>query len=64
MGSGNLTWRKSTRTNPNNCVEIAWPSALVAVRDSKNPGPTLTFGRPQLALFLAALTDPGRPDQT
>jgi hypothetical protein len=64
MGSADLTWRKSSRTNPNNCVEIAWPSALVAVRDSKNPGPTLTFGRPQLARLLSALTDPDQPDQT
>jgi hypothetical protein len=64
MDSSGLTWRKSSHTNPNECVEIAWPSASVAVRDSKNPGPTLTFGRPQLALLLATLRDPGQPDQT
>lgn len=37
---GNLKWRKSTFSNPHNCVEVA---ELVdgrgyALRDSKNPG--------------------------
>lgn len=39
-----MTWRKSSYSNPHDCVEVAWPSGAVAVRDSKNPdGPILTF---------------------
>lgn len=44
-----MTWRKSSfsaGTEHGNCVEVAWPQPLVAVRDSKNPtGPTLSFPR-------------------
>jgi hypothetical protein len=38
-------WRKSTRSNHSgNCVEVAFPSGQVAVRDSKNPaGQALVF---------------------
>lgn len=37
------TWRKSSLSNPHNCVEVALVSGGVAVRDSKNPtrGPLL-----------------------
>ena len=39
-----LTWRKSSFSNPTDCVEVAWPVGSVAVRDSKNPeGPALRF---------------------
>ncbi|MQA03244.1 MAG: DUF397 domain-containing protein [Streptosporangiales bacterium] len=33
----NATWRKSTFSNPENCVEVALIAGGVAVRDSKNP---------------------------
>jgi hypothetical protein len=40
-------WRKSSRSAPpdGNCVEVATTGdhKLVGVRDSKNPGPVLTF---------------------
>lgn len=45
-----LSWRKSSRSNPNNCVELAWPVAAVALRDSKNvSGPTIVVDRAALA---------------
>jgi hypothetical protein len=60
-----LRWRKSSRSNPTDCVELAWPSDAFALRDSKNPAPILHFPRPQLAAFVAALPkDPDPPDQT
>jgi hypothetical protein len=41
-------WRKSSKTNTSNCVELA--HTLAHVRDSKNPtGPTLAV---DLAAFL------------
>jgi len=45
-----LSWRKSSWSNPNNCVELAWPVRAGAVRDSKNAG------GPMLLLDRAALT--------
>lgn len=35
-GSTTLVWRKSTFTNPNECVEVAVTEQFVFVRDSKN----------------------------
>jgi hypothetical protein len=32
-----LAWRKSSYSDPNDCVELAWPGELIAIRDSKNP---------------------------
>jgi hypothetical protein len=51
-----LAWRKSSHSDPNECVELAWPPTAAAIRDSKNPAPTLQFDRPQLAVFLATIT--------
>lgn len=33
----NATWRKSSFSNPENCVQVALVDGGVAVRDSKNP---------------------------
>jgi hypothetical protein len=32
-----LAWKKSSHSDPYECVELAWPADGVAVRDSKNP---------------------------
>jgi hypothetical protein len=45
-GNRALTWRKSSRSGNNGgqCIEVAAPANLVAVRDSKSPeGHCLTF---------------------
>lgn len=33
----NASWRKSSFSNPDNCLEVALVDGGVAVRDSKNP---------------------------
>ncbi|GAB3815622.1 DUF397 domain-containing protein [Micromonospora zhanjiangensis] len=53
----NAAWRKSTRSQTSNCVEIAplgTGSAPVALRDSKDRnGPVLVFGRDGWLDFIA-----------
>ena len=57
-----LCWRKSSFSDPNNCIELAWPPTGAALRDSKDPAPILHFPRPHLATFLKAATyDPVGP---
>jgi uncharacterized protein DUF397 len=49
-----LSWRKSSWSDPNDCVELAWPVAAGAVRDSKNAdGPLLLLDRAALTGFVA-----------
>ena len=57
MDVGHLTWRKSNYTGANgNCVEVAQLSAVVAVRDSKDPGgPKLTFSPEEWLAFVAGV---------
>ncbi|MEC3952348.1 DUF397 domain-containing protein [Nocardia sp. CDC153] len=57
-------WFKSTRsTSQGECVEAAHlDEGMVAVRDSKNPGPALVFGAAEWDAFLAA-TQTGRFDR-
>lgn len=47
-----LEWRKSSRSNTQDCVEVAFPASQVAVRDSKNVGPALAFPRASWTVFL------------
>jgi hypothetical protein len=50
---GQTTWRKSSYTEADNCVEVAFSAAEVAVRDSKQrTGPTLEFGPDEWRSFL------------
>lgn len=51
-----LTWRKARRSvNNGDCVEVAWTSGIVAIRDSKNPdGAILACSPGMFKTFLAA----------
>lgn len=51
-------WRKSSYSDSEGgaCVEVAGLSAVVAVRDSKDPdGPKLAFGRAAFTAFAQGL---------
>lgn len=49
-----LSWRKSSWSDPTNCVELAWPSSAAAVRDSKNTdGPVLLLDRTAVTGLVA-----------
>ncbi|MFG2050555.1 DUF397 domain-containing protein [Micromonospora sp. NPDC048935] len=53
-----LNWKTSTRSNEGNCVEVATPTPIVMVRDSKDrQGPALSFGAGQWADFLRGIKD-------
>jgi hypothetical protein len=50
---GQIRWRKSSYTQADNCVEVAFATSDVAVRDSKDrTGPTLGFGPDEWRTFL------------
>lgn len=52
----NLTWRKSSRSTVQECVEVAALPARIAVRDSKSPdGAVLMFSRRAFRQFLQDL---------
>lgn len=57
--AGSVSWRKASRSNGNggnNCVEVAFLDAGVAVRDSKNrTGPALLFTQAGWDAFLAGV---------
>ena len=49
------TWRKSTYSGANGCVEVAFVDDQVGVRDSKDrEGPVLVFTAREWEAFLAA----------
>ncbi|WFE32563.1 DUF397 domain-containing protein [Micromonospora sp. WMMD975] len=51
-----LIWKKSTRSNEGNCVEVATPPQVVMVRDSKDrQGPTLSFTSRRWTGFVQGL---------
>jgi Domain of unknown function (DUF397) len=52
-------WRKSSYSEPNNCVEVAFlPSGEVAVRDSKDPdGGTLVFTTVEWEAFARGMAN-------
>jgi Domain of unknown function (DUF397) len=57
-GNRALTWRKSSRSGNNGgqCIEVAAPGNLIAVRDSKNPeGHRLTFTPDAWRAFAARI---------
>jgi hypothetical protein len=50
------TWRKSSRSGPDGCVECAPLPGAIGVRDSKNPdGPVLVFDAPAWRAFVAGV---------
>jgi hypothetical protein len=53
-----LTWRKAAQSaDQGSCVEVAWVSGMIAVRDSKNPqGPALVFSRAAWRVFTTQVT--------
>lgn len=51
--TGGTGWRKSSFTGNDNCVEVAFGSTRVAVRDSKQPsGPRLEFSPDRWLAFV------------
>ena len=56
-----VRWRKGSRSNGsggNNCVEVAFLDAGVAVRDSKDrSGPALTFTQSEWSAFVDSTKD-------
>jgi len=52
------TWQKSTRSGSNGCVEVAFLSDRVAVRDSKDRhGPVLLFTFAEWDAFVGGVRD-------
>jgi hypothetical protein len=57
MGVRRTGWVKSSRSHANgNCVEVAADAGVIAVRDSKDPEPRLTFAAPAWRAFLGSVT--------
>ena len=54
MDLSRAQWRKATASQGNGeCVEVAFVSGAVAMRDSKDPqGPALVFTAPEWDAFL------------
>ncbi len=53
-------WRKSSASGPysDNCVEVAFVDAAIAVRDSKHPeGPVLLFTQAEWDAFVGGAKD-------
>ncbi len=49
-------WRKSSYSNGQaNCVEVTFGESAVALRDSKNPNPVMTFTAHNWDAFVTAL---------
>jgi Domain of unknown function (DUF397) len=56
MKSIPAVWRKSTSSESNGCVEVAFVGDQVAIRDSKDrSGPVLTFSPTEWEAFLAGV---------
>jgi hypothetical protein len=51
-----VMWRKSSYSNGQaNCVEVAFVESAVALRDSKNPNPVMTFTPGNWDAFVTVL---------
>jgi hypothetical protein len=51
-------WRKSTTSDSDSCVEVAYANGLVGVRDTKDGGngPILAFNRNEWTAFLEGMS--------
>jgi hypothetical protein len=57
-----LDWRKSTRSDSGNCLEVALADGIVLVRHSKRPdGPILSLSPRAWTVLLAQLRDSALP---
>ncbi|PZF96407.1 DUF397 domain-containing protein [Micromonospora endophytica] len=55
-----LNWKKSTRSNAGDCVEVATPPQAVMIRDSKDrQGPVLSFTADQWTGFVQRIKSGG-----
>jgi hypothetical protein len=52
-----LSWRKSSRCEMGNCVEVSFAADRVFLRDSKDKTSVLTLTRPQWTAFVAAVRE-------
>jgi predicted secreted Zn-dependent protease len=51
-----LTWRRSSRCDTGQCVEVAGSGSAVLMRDSKHPdGPVLVFSAEEWNAFVAGV---------
>jgi hypothetical protein len=58
VDSATATWRKSSHSGNNGCVEVLHGDDQVAVRDSKDPsGPMLLFTPLEWRAFLDGVRD-------
>ncbi|MBV9794127.1 MAG: DUF397 domain-containing protein [Actinobacteria bacterium] len=56
-----MSWRKSSKSSKEGCVEVASATRSILVRDSKDPhGPLLTFSGPDWTRFVGRLDQPPR----
>ncbi|MFV2112876.1 DUF397 domain-containing protein [Micromonospora sp. LOL_025] len=55
MSTTQYAWRRSSRSDDGNCVEVAVDDAVL-IRDSKNPdGPVLRFAPRRWRSFISAI---------
>jgi len=50
-----MSWRKSPRCDTNTCLEISTSSGLLWLRNSAEPGVTVSFTPTEWQVFQAAL---------
>jgi hypothetical protein len=56
MDQSSAVWLKSSLSNMNGCVEVAFVAGRVALRDSKDErGPVLVFTRTEWEAFVAGI---------
>lgn len=60
-GSAVPVWRKSSRCESQQCVEVARLGGGIAVRDSKDPDPQLVFDLSTWQAFVVTLRTGGHP---